>query len=208
MVIWGIVAAVAVGYLLGNLNGAIIISKWLMKEDVRSKGSGNAGLTNYFRSYGGVQSLLVILIDMGKTVLACYFGGFVLKWLGHEELWVVGKMIGGFASAIGHIFPVFFRFHGGKGILCGGAMALVMEPRILLLLLVIFVLLFAATHYVSLGSVTAAICYPALYWIFFRDNVYVMVLALALGLLAVIQHRQNIVRLIHGTETKVYLKKK
>lgn len=208
MLTLGIAAAVVTGYLLGNFNGAILISHYVLHDDVRKWGSGNAGLTNFFRSFGGVWTLVVLLIDVAKTAAACYFSALLLKWLGYGELWQTAKMIGGFAAVIGHAFPVFYRFHGGKGILCAGALALFMEPLIFVIVFAVFVLLFALTHYVSLGSVSGAACYPVAFWLFYPDNYVVLALALVTAVLAIVQHRANLLRLKNGTESKIYLKKK
>lgn len=208
MLFVGLAVTAIVGYLLGNINGAILISQSVLHDDVRKRGSGNAGLTNFFRSFGGVWTLVVLLIDVGKTAVACFFGGILLKKLGYESMWVTAKMLGGFASVLGHVYPVVYRFRGGKGILCGGALALFMNPLIFLVVFVIFAVLFAATHYVSLGSVTAAICYPAVFWLFYPNNWYVAVMALCIGVIAVVEHRKNLSRLKNGTESKVYLLKK
>lgn len=207
MLALGIVVTAVTGYLLGNINGAILISKWFMKEDVRTRGSGNAGLTNFFRTYGGFNTFLVVLIDAGKTVLACLIGGLLFRRLGYGGLWDTAKMLGGFCSVLGHVFPVFFRFRGGKGILCGGAIACVMNPLIFAVLFSIFLILFFTTHYVSLGSVVAVTLYPFAFWIAFPHNWYVIAMAAGLAVVADFMHRKNIARLVKGTESKVYLKK-
>ena len=137
---WRIAACIAAGYLLGCLNGAILVSHMLLREDVRSKGSGNAGLTNYLRNYGGWATALVALIDLAKTVLACLIG----MWLLPADP-ALGKMIAGAAAQIGHIFPLYYGFHGGKGIVCAGAIALMMDWRIFLILFGIFLIIFLAT---------------------------------------------------------------
>ena len=109
---------VVLSYWLGNLNGAIIISKLLMKDDVRSHGSGNAGLTNFFRTYGGFQSLLVILLDAGKCVAACLIARALLP-----DFSLIAAMVAGAAVILGHSYPAAAGFRGGKGIMCGAALA-------------------------------------------------------------------------------------
>lgn len=208
MLAWGIVLAAAAGYLLGNCNGALIVSGALFREDVRTKGSGNAGLTNFFRNYGGIGTLLVILIDAGKAALACFGGALILKFFGQGELWSVGKMVGGSACVIGHILPVFFRFHGGKGVLCAAALCLCMNPLIFLILFAIFVISFVLTHYVSLGSVLAAASYPFAFSLFFWKSWAILALAAGVGIVIILLHLANLRRLLSGTESKVYLKKR
>lgn len=190
------------GYLLGGCNGAIVISHLVLKDDVRSKGSGNAGLTNFLRNYGGWMTFLVAAIDVAKTVAACFVG----MWLLPADP-VLGKMIAGAASQFGHIFPVFYRFHGGKGIVCAGALALMMDWRIFVILFSLFLIVFLTTHYVSLGSVLAALGYAIAFPVFFRDHLPVALLGVAVAVMALFMHRSNIVRLLRGKETKTYLKK-
>ncbi len=199
---WRIAVCIAAGYLLGCLNGAILVSHVLLREDVRSKGSGNAGLTNYLRNYGGWATALVALIDLAKTVLACLIG----MWLLPADP-ALGKMIAGAAAQIGHIFPLYYGFHGGKGIVCAGAIALMMDWRIFLILFGIFLIIFLATKLVSLASITAAVCYAAAFILFYHNHLWVAVLGVEVAALAVFMHRSNIVRLLRGQETKTYLKK-
>ena len=189
-------------YLLGNLNGSVCISTLLEGEDVRTHGSGNAGLTNFFRNYGSWNTALVALIDAGKTVVACLMGGLILGQQGYQR---EGMMIAAVAVTLGHDFPALLGFRGGKGILSGLAAAAVIDWRIALLILAVFVVTFAITRYVSLGSVLAALTFSAGFALFHHDNLWVMVGGIVLGLLAIWMHRSNISRLIKGTESKVHL---
>ena len=191
-----------VSYLLGNLNGSVCISTLLEGEDVRTHGSGNAGLTNFFRNYGSWNTALVALIDAGKTVVACLMGGLILGQQGYQR---EGMMIAAVAVTLGHDFPALLGFRGGKGILSGLAAAAVIDWRIALLILAVFVVTFAITRYVSLGSVLAALTFSAGFALFHHDNLWVMVGGIVLGLLAIWMHRSNISRLIKGTESKVHL---
>ena len=126
-----IVLTALFSYLLGNLNGAILLSRLVEKDDVRRHGSGNAGFTNFFRNYGKATSLLVILIDGVKTALSCLLGGWLL---GAYGLGTEGMLLGGLCATLGHDFPAFLGFRGGKGIVCGFAAALVTDWRIGLIL--------------------------------------------------------------------------
>ena len=127
IVFWFAVCAV-IGYLLGSFNGAILVSRWIRKEDIRSKGSGNAGLTNFYRNYGGADTLLVLLIDVGKTVAACFIGRAIMK--AYDPVWFdEGAMLCGGMTVIGHMFPLWFGFKGGKGILTCGTLAAFIDWR-------------------------------------------------------------------------------
>lgn len=200
-----IAVTVIAGYLLGNLNGAILISKYIVHDDVRQHGSGNAGMTNFFRSFGGFKTLLVALIDMGKAAAACYLGGLLLRSFGW---YAEGMMLGALAVSIGHDFPAFLHFKGGKGILCGFSIALVLDWRIALLIFVIFAVFYGFTKYVSLGSVLGSAGFGLGFVIFHHDNLFIMLGGIVLGALAVYMHRSNIKRLLSGTESKVFLSKK
>lgn len=207
MIVLLVIACVVLGYALGSFNGAILISRWFHKEDIRTRGSGNAGLTNFFRIYGGFETLLVLLIDVGKTILACFIGGWLMNTV-HGSLPQTGSMICGAAAAIGHVFPLFFGFKGGKGILTCGALAAFMDWKAFVIVLTLFILTVAVTRYVSLGSVLAAVAYPFLFLWSFPENLVVIILAFVVAAMAVIMHRGNIVRLCKGTESKLTFRKK
>lgn len=192
------------GYLLGNLNGSVCISM-LSGDDIRSHGSGNAGLTNFFRTFGSMSTLLVALIDIGKAVIACLVGGLLLEPFGY---YTEGLMLGAVAVSLGHDFPALLGFRGGKGILCGLAIAAVIDWRVAVIILVVFVGLYAATRYVSLGSVAAAVTYGISFCVLHHDNLYLMTGGIILGVLAVFMHRTNIRRLLNGTESRVHLRRK
>lgn len=194
-----IIACAVVGWFFGGWNGAILISRAKMHEDVRSKGSGNAGLTNFLRSYGGAATLLVLLIDAGKTVAACLIATLILP-----QDTVLAKITAGLAVQIGHIFPVFFGFRGGKGILCAGVAALVVDWRIFAIAFPLFLIVFFATRYVSLASITGMAAMGVLFVVFYGDRPQVWCLGVAMAALAIFMHRSNIVRLVKGTERKTH----
>ncbi|MBQ7872071.1 MAG: glycerol-3-phosphate 1-O-acyltransferase PlsY [Oscillospiraceae bacterium] len=199
--VWKILACLAMGYLLGCLNGALLISKLGMHEDIREKGSGNAGLTNFIRSYGSWKALLVIVIDLGKIVLACVLATLILP-----EQRDLAKILAGAAAQIGHIFPAFFGWRGGKGILCSAGLAIAMDWRIFAIAFPLFVIIVVTTHYVSLGSMVATLCYAVLFVVFFTEQPAVWGIALFMSAMAIFMHRKNIVRLCKGTENKTYLR--
>ncbi len=199
-----VLITVVIGYLLGNLNGAVCMSH-LLGDDVRAHGSGNAGLTNFIRNYGAGRSALVIVIDAGKAVVACLLGGLLPgKYIGFQG----GAALGGAAIMLGHVFPAFLGFRGGKGILSGLFVALVVDWRIALLILAVFAVAYFATQYVSLGSVLAAITFGVGFIILHNDNLTVMLCGLFMSALATFMHRQNILRLVKGQERKTNLFKK
>jgi len=201
--VWfSILIGVLTGYLLGNLNGSVCISALVAGDDVRKHGSGNAGLTNFFRSYGGASTFLVMLVDIIKTALACLACSLILQPYGYGR---EGLMLGAVAVSLGHDFPALLGFRGGKGILCGFTAALVLDWRIGLAILAVFVIAFAITRYVSLGSVLGAVVFSAGFAVLHSDNLYVMLGGVFLGLLAIYMHRSNIVRLVKGRESKVHL---
>jgi glycerol-3-phosphate acyltransferase PlsY len=197
-----IVVTVLIGYLLGNLNGAVCMSNLVAHEDVRDQGSGNAGLTNFIRTYGAASSISVILIDGGKAALACIVGGALLEPYGME---LEGMAIGAVAVTVGHDFPVLLGFKGGKGILSGCVIAFTLDWRIGALIMGVFMLAYLLTQYVSLGSVLAAVTFCVGFVVFYHNNLVVMLCGVFIGALAVWMHRGNIVRLVQGKERKTNL---
>ena len=191
---------VLLGYFLGCLNGSVMVSHFIIRDDVRQHGSGNAGLTNFYRTYGAKYALGVILFDMGKTVIACLLGGFLLRHgLGD---WTLGVLIGGLGCELGHMFPVFFGFKGGKGILSGGTLVWLLDWRVALIAWGLFAALWLATKYVSLGSVSAAASMPVATWFFCGHSLVYTVLAVVIAGLVVWCHRENIQRLVRGEERR------
>lgn len=199
-----VLAAILAGYLLGNLNGAVCVSM-MMKDDVRSHGSGNAGLTNFIRSYGARKALSVILIDAGKAFLACLLGRLLLDEYGFG---LEGAAIAGLAVMLGHDFPALLGFKGGKGILSGLFIALAVDWRIALLILVVFAIAYVLTRYVSLGSVLAAVTFALSFCVLHYSHPVVMLCGAFMGVLTVFMHRENIFRLLKGQERKTNLFKK
>lgn len=193
-----VVVIVLTGYLLGNLNGSVMISM-MQKDDVRNHGSGNGGLTNFVRNFGYGKALGVIAVDLGKAVLACLVGRLILENAGYG---VEGAMLGGVAVSLGHDFPVLFGFRGGKGILSGLGIAAAVDYRCALLIIAVFVLTVALTRYVSLGSILAAAALGIFFGVMYLDHPWVMVGGIVMAVLAIFMHRGNIQRLLSGTERK------
>ena len=188
-------------YLLGNANGAVCVSA-LMRDDVRNHGSGNAGLTNFIRSYGTSRALLVIVIDALKAVLACLLTGFLLRPYG---LFKEGMILGGVAVMVGHIFPVLLGFRGGKGILSGLFIALTVDWRVALMIVAVFFTVYFLTRYVSLSSVLAAVSFVVGFCVFYWGNAVVTVCSVFMAALTIFMHRSNIQRLLRGQEQKTDL---
>ncbi len=196
-----ILVTALVCYFLGNHNGAICVSA-MLHDDVRSHGSGNAGLTNFIRNYGAKRSVLVLVIDIGKALLACAIAGLVFEPYGYG---LEGKALGGVCVMLGHDFPALQGFKGGKGILSGWFIAFMIDWRIGVLIGIVFFAAYLLTQYVSLGSVLAAIAFAVGFVIFHHDNLLVMAGGVFMGLLTLFMHRSNIVRLVKGEERKTNL---
>ena len=194
------ICVAAGSYLAGCCNGAIITSFLFFKDDVRKHGSHNAGLTNFYRTFGGKYAICVILVDMLKAFVAVKLGSVVFDaYLG---LRLEGEYFSALFCVIGHIFPAFYSFKGGKGILCSGTLLLLLDWRIAAVGWGLFALLWLTTRYVSLGSVSGAASFPITTLIFCRSNWTVFVLSLLIAALVIWAHRENIGRLLHGTESR------
>ena len=204
VIILTVLGVAAASYLLGCFNGAVIVSKYILRDDVRSHGSGNAGLTNFHRVFGGPLTFVVILCDVLKAVAALLLS----QWLIGGLFGVVfAKYWAGLFCLVGHMVPCMFRFKGGKGILSGGTIALMVDWRVALVVWGGFLILTILTRYVSLGSVWAGASFPFITWICYPDPA-IVVLAFACGGLVVWKHRANIKRLLQGNENKLSFHKK
>ena len=210
--------AAVIAYFCGCFNGAVIVSKYILHDDVRTHGSGNAGLTNFHRTFGGPLTFVVILTDVLKAIVAI----LVSVWLGglfdprilpttplenQAMILVFFKYWGGLFCLLGHMFPCMFHFKGGKGILSGGTIAIMIDWRIALVVWGGFLVLVVLTRYVSLGSCFAGAAFPVCSLVLYRDGV-ITVLALLIGGLILYMHRGNIHRLLTGTENKLSFHKR
>lgn len=203
--LWLYIAITAVvSYFLGCMNGAIFISKFFYRKDIRKYGSGNAGLTNFYRTFGGRSTLIVLAIDLFKAAAAVVLGGFLLGKLGYAG---EGKMIGMLFAILGHMFPAMFHFKGGKGILSAAGAILFLDWRALVILLSIFIVITAVTRFVSLGSIIGISGFPFCVWFFCGNNVIMTVMAAFCTLLIIFMHRENIGRLVRHEESKFSFKK-
>lgn len=199
-----------IGYIMGSVNGSIIVSRFLFGSDVRRQGSGNAGLTNFYRTYGITGIVGVIAIDVLKGVLGTLIGGLLLNLAapaGFEaEFTDVGRLVATFCVILGHVFPIFYGFKGGKGILTGVSCVFVVDYHAAIIALVIFAIVVIATHYVSLGSVLSTLSVPVTLLANGFSGIC-MILTIVSVALIVIKHAENISRLIHHKEPKISFKK-
>ena len=199
---FGLLFSVAAqAYLLGCVNGAILASRLFFHDDVRKHGSGNAGLTNFYRTYGAKYALVVIFFDMGKAALGVLIGGAVLAY--YLGWGIVGRYFAAFFCVLGHLLPAFYEFRGGKGILCSATLLLCLDWRIAAVCWALFFVLWLTTRYVSLGSVAAALAFPLMTAMIYQD-VYLLLAALGIAAMVLWAHRENIARLLHGTENKFH----
>lgn len=193
-------------YLLGSVNGAIIVSRYLFHSDVCTMGSGNAGLTNFYRNYGAKGIAGVLGIDIAKGVLAPLIGGLVFGLatsdpLLEQEYLRVGRLFATFCLVLGHVFPVFYGFRGGKGILCGAAATFVIDYNAGVIALVVFALAFLLTRYVSLGSILGAVSVPVTLVAKGFSGLCMILIGLSV-LLIIMKHAENIVRIARHRELR------
>lgn len=234
---WRILASVTVAYLLGSINFAVIFTKIASKKDVREMGSGNAGFTNVLRTVGVVPAVFTFLFDCLKGVFAVHIAALIfnlqidsegikaLSDILRSEYLVYGKYIAGAFAVIGHCFPVFFGFRGGKGITTTGGVLGVLDWRVLLIVMTCWLIIFIFAKIISVASLSAAVLIVVWNFIikYFADYklsldtpaphslAYVWVttgILLFIGLLAIYMHRSNIKRIINGEEKKITVKKK
>lgn len=205
----GFLLTAASGYLIGSLCFAVIVSKGLYKKDVRQFGSGNAGMTNILRVFGKKAAALVLLGDFLKGAAGVVAGSLIFSLLGITT--VNGGYIGGIFAILGHLFPVFFGFKGGKGVLTTAGVILMLNPLVMLTLAVPFVILLFIVRIVSLISITAAALYPFVTYVILtvqgKPALSDTLFAIPISILIIYMHRSNIKRLLNGTEHRFGQKK-
>ena len=194
--LWRVETAVVLSYLLGSLTFATILVRLTRGVDIRTVGSGNAGGTNVLRTSGPGLAIVVALLDILKGTVAV----LLMKTITYDPRWLGAAAV---AATLGHVFPVFFGFRGGKGVATAVGAFAVLSPGSILVIAAAFVLVVAATRYVSLGSVTAACLLPVTMGFVFRAPEGEVVAAVAAALLLVFSHRTNIGRLLSGTERRL-----
>lgn len=197
-------------YLLGSVPTAVWVSKWVYGIDIREHGSGNAGATNSFRILGTKAGSAVMLVDMLKGFIAVKLSIFsAYTWT--SEPFVNLQIFLGLFAVLGHIFPIWAEFRGGKGIATLFGMILSIQPIVAVSLVVVFMLMLFMTRYVSLSSITASIAFPVLILFIFNAHAQELsyrLFAIATAFLVVLTHHKNIGRLLSGNENKVPLFRK
>lgn len=214
MLFLAILIAAALGYLFGSINSAIISVRLLRHEDVRKFGSGNAGLTNTLRCFGKLCALFTLIGDLSKGVLAVLLSKLIANALtgGTADIFLIGCIAGIFAI-LGHVFPLYYGFKGGKGVLVGVSIFLVLDWRMFLILIGIFAIVLLVSKYVSLASIIATACCPVVTFILqmwcsggiwqLSDILIHMGLQCGMAALIIGSHHENIERLKNGTERKI-----
>lgn len=199
MEIWKIGLAAVAGYLLGSISVAIVACRRLYGADVREYGSGNAGATNVARVFGMKASVITFVGDLIKSAVALLLG----TWLCGEA----GRCAAACACLVGHCWPVFFGFRGGKGVTVSAAVALLLDPRLFLILVAVFFIAFYFSRTVSICSISAAIAYPLIMLLLHDTSRPMLITGIFVALLVIFLHRENIKRILHGTEPKFKAKK-
>jgi len=209
-------------YVLGSVNGAIITSKMFFRKDIRDYGSGNPGLTNFYRVFGKGGVLLVVFIDVIKTVAPVLFGGWLFANFTDmyiSEVWGLwpfnrffnesffGQALAGFFVMLGHCFPLFYKFRGGKGVMAIGAIVIVIDWRLALISWGIFFIVTALTRFVSLGAMLGCSAFPLSMPLLGVGGIAELNIIILCVLLVVVRHIPNIKRLIKGEESKLILKR-
>ncbi|MBQ5317634.1 MAG: glycerol-3-phosphate 1-O-acyltransferase PlsY [Oscillospiraceae bacterium] len=216
LIIAGVISLI-ISYLLGSCNSAIITVRLLKNEDIREHGSKNAGLTNTLRCYGKIPALITLIGDLAKGIIAVLISRLIFSLVvgaDNFDLQTIGY-ISGIAAIIGHIFPIYYGFKGGKGVLVSSSILIVIDPLTFAIIIPFFLIITFITRYVSVGSISAAIFYPILTFIlhYFVEDIDINLcivhtcLVAVTGILLIYMHRENIKRLRNGTENKFGKKK-
>lgn len=196
-------------YLLGSIPTAVWVGKYFYQIDIRTKGSGNAGATNTIRVLGIKAGIPVIVVDVLKGYLAVYLMGLVSQNLFTSDTQIYFQILAGFLAVLGHVFPLFAQFRGGKGVATLLGMGIALYPVVIWVPVGIFFLIFLSTGYVSLGSLLGGLSFPLADLFLFHDpHPGRQILAVVAALFLLYTHRQNMVRLWHGKENRFKLWKK
>ena len=194
------ILCIFIPYFLGSINPAILISKIFYHDDIRLHGSGNAGSTNMLRTYGAKAAVFTMLLDFLKAIVATVIGTLLLGYN--------GMAIGGLFVGVGHMFPIYYKFKGGKGVACFAMVGLVMHPFVFLALVVTFLIVAIGTRFVSMASVTAAFMFPLYVRAFVPHNNLCMASAVAAACLVIYMHRENLERIWNHKEARLEFGKK
>jgi len=200
-----LLSAALPAYIMGGVNGAIITSKYLYKKDIREYGSFNPGLTNFYRVFGKGGALLVVAIDVFKSVAPVLFGGWLFGQ--YFDMTLLGRVTAGFFVMLGHCFPVFYRFKGGKGVMAAGTILFIIDWRIAVISWGMFIITTALTRYVSLGAILGGAAFPVSQYFLDIGGHWELIPAIACAALLIARHQANIRRLIKGKESKFSFKR-
>ena len=196
LMLLAVLLCMAGAYLIGSINPAIIISKKYFNDDIRTHGSGNAGTTNTLRTYGIKIAAVIFALDLIKAAVAIAIGSLILTR-------AIGGAVAGLFVILGHNFPIYYKFKGGKGVACTAMVILILSPASFVILLPVFIAIVALTRFVSLGSIISVMLFPLLTSIFYKQDGFVTLAAFAIMLIVVFMHRENIKRLLEGKESKI-----
>lgn len=219
MLISLLILTAVLAYVGGSVNGAIIISKYFYRKDIRQYGSGNPGLTNFYRVFGKGGAALVVLIDVVKTIAPVIIGGYLFaRFLpaetfpsgvrGFLNLSFFGSQWSGFFVMMGHCYPLFHHFRGGKGVMAMGTIVFFIDWRVALVCWGVFILMVLSTRFVSLGSVVGVVAYPVMVGFLGFGGIWEIVVAAACAALLIARHGENIKRLCKGTESRFTFRRK
>ena len=198
--VWVVVLCAAIAYILGSISFSYLFTKKIRHEDIREKGSGNAGTTNVLRNYGWGMGVLVFAGDVLKGLLAALIG----MYLGGE----LGLCVAGVFAVVGHNYSCFLRFKGGKGIAATIGVLLIIQTIPTLIIFAVAIIIVIATKIMSIGSIIGLILSAVAAFVVAPDSVYQQIAVVIIAILGILSHRENIVRLIHGNERKLSLSKK
>ncbi len=224
---WRILLSGIIAYLLGSINTAVIVTRVVTGKDIRNMGSGNAGFTNVLRSVGKTPAVCTIIGDFLKGVVSVFIGGIIFSFIPAEgnavlgsEFMAVGKYVAGVCCILGHSYPLFFRFKGGKGVVTAAALMLVSDWRVFLMILGTFLIIFIASKTISIASLSCAALYGfytliiSLTYDYFSGAgysityvVFCTLCSFLIGAFVIIKHKENIKRIIRGEEKKISVKK-
>ena len=202
LMLGGVLLCMIIPYLLGSINPAIIFSRLFFHDDIREHGSGNAGTTNTLRTYGKKMAALILFLDFLKAVISVVLGTLILpNQLG-------GGAIAGIFVILGHSFPIYYKFKGGKGVACLAGVVLMLSPISFVILISVFIAIVAMTKYVSLGSIMGVMLFPVVHTAFYPTQPWTTIGSIVIMVIIVFMHRENIKRLLSGKESKISFKKK
>lgn len=193
----GVLLCMIIPYLIGSVNPAIIFSRLFFNDDIREHGSGNAGTTNTLRTYGKKMAVLILFLDFLKAVISVVIGSLILpSQLG-------GGAIAGIFVILGHSFPVYYKFRGGKGVACLGGVVLMLSPISFIILVSLFVAIVLMSKFVSLASIMCVMLWPVLHFAFYPLQAWTTIASIVIMIIIVFMHRENIKRLMAGKESKI-----